>query len=230
MTICDTAGDAELVNMARTGSEAALAALYRAHAGAVAVAIRRKVGDRDVVADLVQETFARALERLATLRDPHRFKPWLLAIARNAAVDQRRRRRRLMLTAADRATREDADPTGQPDEHAEAIELATLVDSCVASLSERDARALAMVTHLGLGPARVAVVLGVTPGAAKVIVHRARARFRSALALAVFGRRGGEGCTEFEALRQAAAPAGRHVRDCAECWKLARQEVAGRCG
>ncbi len=45
------------------------------------------------VADLLQDVFVAALDRLAELRDPVAFGPWLAAIARNRAVDHYRARR-----------------------------------------------------------------------------------------------------------------------------------------
>ena len=51
------------------------------------------LGSRDLVDDLVQETWLRVLERGRTY-DPHsRFEPWLFAIARNLAIDTMRKRR-----------------------------------------------------------------------------------------------------------------------------------------
>jgi DNA-directed RNA polymerase specialized sigma24 family protein len=65
--------------------------LYRAHAPAVAVAVRDRLREPKAVADIVQEVvFTRALERLSTLHDADRFRPWVLAIARNAAADEGR--------------------------------------------------------------------------------------------------------------------------------------------
>jgi RNA polymerase sigma factor (sigma-70 family) len=221
--------DATLVSLAQAGDGSAFAALYRTHAAAVAVAVRERVSDPTIVDDMVQEAFTKALERLGTLRDPERFRPWLLSIARNAAVDQRRRHRRLSLMA-DASCRVDVvDSRCRPDELAEGVELSGLIAACVASMSPRDARALAMVTHLGLGPSEVAVALGVRTGTAKVIVHRARARLRLALALEVLMRRHGGGCSEFEALRGAEAVrlASRHLRNCAQCSQLVRGEISG---
>jgi RNA polymerase sigma-70 factor (ECF subfamily) len=42
--------------------------------------------DADEVEDVVQESFVRAFRRLATLRSPEAFEPWLLSIARNRAL------------------------------------------------------------------------------------------------------------------------------------------------
>src|SRR3954469_18416186 len=87
--------DAELVGRVRQGDQHAFSELYRAHARAVHTAVRDNVHDADAAADVVQEAFTRALARLDTLREPDRFRPWLLQIARHAAVDHRRHRNRI---------------------------------------------------------------------------------------------------------------------------------------
>src|SRR5581483_6631095 len=95
--------DAELVGRVRGGDVDAFSELYRLHAGAVLTAIRDNVRDPDGAADVVQETFTRALARLHTLREPDRFRPWLLSIARHAAVDQRRYNTRVTALSDDDA-------------------------------------------------------------------------------------------------------------------------------
>ncbi|RMG17462.1 MAG: sigma-70 family RNA polymerase sigma factor [Deltaproteobacteria bacterium] len=80
---------AALVESARAGDASAWRTLYLRHAAAV----RRLVSGfaaltRDDVEDLVQETFAKAYERLDALKDPARLEPWLLTIARSKALDR----------------------------------------------------------------------------------------------------------------------------------------------
>ncbi len=72
----------------------------------------------------------------------------------------------------DSATYEVADPRPGPGSVAELAELAEQVKGCVAGLSTRDATAIVMVTQLGFTPEQVAGALGLTPGAAKVLLHR----------------------------------------------------------
>lgn len=204
----------------------AFAALYRAHAGAVARVVGDNVHDPEGVADVVQEVFVRALERLPSLRDPQRFRPWLLAIARHAAIDQRRAQRQ---GTEDLGAR-DSEPTAPgpgPDELAEVRELARLVEGCVAGLSARDATALTLVTQLGFTPAEMAAALGVSVGAAKVIVHRARRRLRDALALELMVRRPTVRCGTLAQLLNAnrLVQAARHLRSCPDCASDVRDEV-----
>jgi RNA polymerase sigma factor (sigma-70 family) len=217
------------VLVARTlaGDERAFAALYRAHAGAVHRLVRESAHDPDVAADLVQEAFTRALEQLASLRDADRFRPWLFAIARHVVADHHRRQART--ASPERESPVEVEPSSLqpgPAELAELDELSRLVRGCVAGLPARDAAAVAMVSYLDFTPAEVASALGITTGAAKVAVHRARARLRGALKLAVLVRRNLPGCEEFEALCAVdELAAARHVRACPSCDTLARREL-----
>jgi RNA polymerase sigma factor (sigma-70 family) len=217
--------DAELVAAVRSGDARAFADLYREHVETVRRAAYHLVGDSEATADAVQDTFARALQHLDDLREPERFRPWLLAIARHAATDQRRARRRL--TALDPTHDELLVATEPgPESVAEIRELAEQVQGCVAGLSTRDAAAVTMVTQLGFTPAQVADALGVTQGAAKVIVHRARRRLRNALALQLMVEQPGLACEEFQKLlADDPLAASKHIESCVTCLDRAGAEV-----
>ncbi len=166
---------------ARAGSAAAFDGLYRAHAGRLTRRVRARCGrDEHVVADIVQEAFLRALESLDRLRDPARFGAWIGVIADRVIVDHHRaaaRSRPLDDEISDRLPCADAPPCCV----AEARDTAHLVTRAVATLSPRDAEAITLVSTFGLSPAEVGRVVGISPGAAKVRVHRARARLRAAM-------------------------------------------------
>jgi RNA polymerase sigma-70 factor (ECF subfamily) len=217
--------DAELVAAVRSGDARAFADLYREHVDAVRRVAYHLVGDSDATADAVQDTFARALQHLDDLREPERFRPWLLAIARHAATDQLRARRRL--TTLDQGHDELLAASGPgPESVAEIRELADQVQGCVAGLSTRDAAAVTMVTQLGFTPAQVANALGVTQGAAKVIVHRARRRLRNALALQLMVEQPRLACEEFQKLlADDPLTASKHIESCVTCLDRAGAEV-----
>jgi RNA polymerase sigma-70 factor (ECF subfamily) len=217
--------DAELVAAVRSGDARAFADLYREHVDAVRRVAYHLVGDSDATADAVQDTFASALQHLDDLREPERFRPWLLAIARHAATDQLRARKRV--AALDHTHDDLLAATGPgPESVAEIRELADLVQGCVAGLSTRDAAAVTMVTQLGFTPAQVADALGVTQGAAKVIVHRARRRLRNALALQLMVEQPGLACEEFQKLlADDPLAASKHIGSCVTCLDRAGAEV-----
>ena len=211
--------DGVLVMAARTGSPTAFDELYRAHAPRVAQKARSRAGrDEHLVADIVQEVFTRALENLDRLRDPARFGAWIGAIADHVIVDHHRataRSRPLEEHAAEEVVSTDA----PPDSVAEAGELARLLRRSVAGLAPRDAAAITLVSTLGLSPAELGAALGVSRGAAKVALHRARIRLRAALRMQVLLERRSSRCEELWQLVEdgATIAAARHVQDCAVC-------------
>ena len=79
-----------VVRAAQAGKREAFATLYERFAGYVYAILVVRVPPQEA-ADLVQDVFLRALERLKDLRDPRAFAGWLAAIARNSATDVRRR-------------------------------------------------------------------------------------------------------------------------------------------
>jgi RNA polymerase sigma factor (sigma-70 family) len=210
----------------RRGDVGAFAELYRAHVVAVRSVVAHQIAGDEVISDVVQEVFARALERLHTLRQPDQFRSWVLTIAHNTAIDARRERDRVRWVSdgdiAERPSNEDG-----PETLAELAELGQLVNVALAGLARRDLIALALATNLGFSPAEIGAALGVSPGAAKVIVHRARGRLRTALSMELMVRRRGAGCPEFADLFDVGddAKAARHVRECMRCQALASGDV-----
>jgi len=88
------AEDAALVARAIQGDRTAHRALYDKYRPA-AFRVARSFGelDRDDVEDVIQEAFVRGFQNLARLKEPARFGPWLLTIARNRALTRLARRR-----------------------------------------------------------------------------------------------------------------------------------------
>ncbi|MCB2187164.1 MAG: RNA polymerase sigma factor [Deltaproteobacteria bacterium] len=136
--------------------------------------LRALTRDPATAEDLAQETFLRALEAWDGLRQETSLKPWLLAIARNLGRDHLRRHA---------ATRRGQDalclePPGEPAplvlESLERREMSQCVQERLAELPARHQEPLILADLLGLGPAEAAQILGITPGAAKVRLHRAR--------------------------------------------------------
>ena len=222
----DEPPDARLVQQSVAGDADAFAALYRRHARAVHHVVAATVRDREVAADLTQDVFARAIEALGDLREPDRFRPWVLAIARNCAIDQTRGQPRPIRLDEDGAA-ELVDPDAEPGELAELASLVRRVRGCIAGLSARDASVLALVTQLGYSPTEVAGALGISPGAAKVVLHRARRRLRSAIALTLLTENQAAACPVFrDAYAQGRlTQAGAHVATCSVCSAAVNDDV-----
>jgi RNA polymerase sigma-70 factor (ECF subfamily) len=186
--------------------------------------------DPEQADDAVQETFARGLGRLDSLREADRFAPWLKSIARHVATDRLRDRARVRASSDDESLDGVADGPG-PEELAELGELSRLVEAGITQLSPRDATAVALVTHLGFTINELAIALGVSPGAAKVTVHRARRRLRDALFVQLLERGYQTGCADVPPVVEeddaSLARVVQHVLACDACIRALTSEVRG---
>ncbi len=87
-------GDEVLVSRILRGDSDAFRVLYRRHARYVAGVIVRICGDDTELDDIMQDTFVRVAQRLDSLRDPSRVRPWLVTIAVRMTTERLERRRR----------------------------------------------------------------------------------------------------------------------------------------
>ncbi len=140
----------------------------------------RRLGKEDSAWDVVSETFMVAWRRWDARPDAEIVLPWLYAIARYAVSNQLRARgRHIRLTARLSAvTRLEEVP-----DPADGVVLGQSVTVALARLPESDREVLRLVAWENLDDARsIALVLGISPGAARVRIHRARQRLRALLA------------------------------------------------
>lgn len=86
-----TQSDAELVELVLNGDSGAFDHLVRRYERPVRAVATGIMGDKDAADDAAQEAFIKAYEKLARLRTPAAFGPWLLKIARSCALDAARR-------------------------------------------------------------------------------------------------------------------------------------------
>ena len=141
---------------------------YRDHARPVFAFLLSLSRDRTLAEDLTQDTFIKATRSLSGFRggDP---RSWLFTIARSVFIDHTRKRRPVPAETVDREM-----PPG-PD-----LEERELIDTILGRLPEGQRMALLLVDHAGMSYAEMAHVIGVSPDAAKGLLHRARRNFRTA--------------------------------------------------
>jgi RNA polymerase sigma-70 factor, ECF subfamily len=134
--------------------------------------------DAETARDAAAATFLVAWRRLSEL--PERPAAWLLAVTRRTLADQRRTRDRYASLARKLAAQPEAVKT-EPDP-GEEIDRRDAVLAALASLRPADQELLRLVAWEGLTNTEIAVVLSCPRLVVGARLHRARQRFRTALA------------------------------------------------
>jgi RNA polymerase sigma-70 factor (ECF subfamily) len=187
--------DAGLVERAIRGDSAAYRALYDRYRPAV-FRVARSFGnlDGDEVQDVIQEAFVRAFQSLASLKEPARFGPWLLTIARNRSLTRLARRKSAQDLADDLGRETDAseEAAEPPDPTAEA-EL-EVVRRIIAELPEGPEKETVHLFYVEgkLSAREIADRLGVGKSAITMRLERFRAKVKKKVLAEVARLRGEE--------------------------------------
>lgn len=130
-----------------------------------------KLGLRDDLDDLVQETFLRAFQGLHRLEDPCRFGAFVHRIAHNICIDRLRRRGREAVPLDEVELAPPPEPGAQLDVREERL---TQLRRHVGRLPEALREAVLLFYFEEKSHAEIAELLGVTEAAVNQRLHRAR--------------------------------------------------------
>ena len=229
--------DAELVAAHLAGESVGLAGIYDRYADPLYDTAAYMLHDRDEAADVVQDVFVKAAEKLGQLRDPDKLKPWLFAILRHEVYRRTKRRQRVRpidpATAAEVVAPDDTAAAGLDTVDLE--ELAQSVREAAAGLDARDQLVLELTARQGLEGEDLAQALGVGLGHSHVLVHRMRERVERSLGALAVARTGRKECPELDALLAGwdgeltvllRKRVSRHVEQCSVCSDTKRRYAA----
>jgi RNA polymerase sigma-70 factor, ECF subfamily len=179
-----TNDDRDLVSRARRGDQEAFTQLIVQYQVPLYNMALRMVGRPDDAADIAQEAFLRAWEKIRSLREAP-FKSWLFQIAANLCYDHFRRGRRYGVMPDEDKTSHHVVGLGiampDPQERAEANERTRLVRDSIAAL-EHDMRLAIILRDVnGMAYDEIAAVLRVPLGTVKSRIARARAQVQDRL-------------------------------------------------
>ena len=158
-----------VVGAARRDDRRAFGELYARFHRAVHAVVLARTRYHDA-ADLVQDVFAAALERLPQLAEPAAFPGWLMSIARNRAIDHVR---------AVKPTDELVDVPMPPARTAEVAEVL----AALRELPEAYRETLIMRLVEGLTGPEIAEQTGLAPGSVRVNLHRGMKLLRERLGI-----------------------------------------------
>jgi RNA polymerase sigma-70 factor (ECF subfamily) len=155
--------DGELIERIADGDQKAFEWLYQRFARIVFGLALRRLGDRGLAEDAVQETFTSIWRSASSYRrDRGPGAPWLYAVARNAIVDRIRGQVRAAVQVPDAPA---SDPG--PEERAESDWTAWQVHRALVELPDTERNVLELAYWGGLSQSQIADFLGIPLGTVK---------------------------------------------------------------
>ncbi len=249
--------DGEVGAAIAVGDPGGLAEAYDRYASALYTYCRSLVPEPGDAADAVQDTFVIAAAELTGLRDRHRLRPWLYAVARNECL------RRVGGAAAfavpvaavpvdevpvdevpvaavpvaavpvDEVAGETGDGVGA----AERAELGVLLRAAAWGLGAGERDLIQLRWQQGLDVVEIAAILGVSRNRAHALLSRAEDQLAAALSALLVARTGGDDCDTLSALLEAGdgqltvtmrKRIDRHIRRCRVCAYRSHRELGPR--
>lgn len=175
--------DKSLVERAQAGDRGAFEELVRRTSRLVYARLYLETGDAHHAEDLLQETLLTAFRTLRQLSQPDKFRPWLLRIAQNAAIDAARKNSRKKRTPEldELRLRQNGLAVVRPDEHAETAEMKQKVLAILRTLPEEYRLPLTLRFLVGADYETIQAQMGLTNGSLRGLLHRGVERLRAEL-------------------------------------------------
>ena len=174
-------GDSDVARAA-AGDRGAFERVYRLHVNRVYALCTRMIADRTRAEELTQDVFVRAWEKLHLFRGESSFSTWLHRLTVNVVLNARKSEGR------DRSRyEENDDDAGGMDAHPGVVGMPLApgdlldLEEAIAKLPPGARRVFVLHDVEGYKHEEIAEMLGVTSGATKAQLHRARLLLREAL-------------------------------------------------
>ncbi len=164
--------DSALVAAAREGDQRAFERLYRRHQGRTMALCWRMCGGNDTLAaELVQDAFVRAWQKLHLFRGEARFTTWLHRLTVNVVLSDRRIRMRQV--SREQPLELAPEPGTTP-----SLGLDADLEAAIARLPERARTVLVLHDVEGMKHTEIAELADMAVGTSKAQLHRARRLLR----------------------------------------------------
>lgn len=164
--------DRKIVQRVCEGDAEAFGSLVERYSEPIHALVLRMTRDEDLAAEITQESFIRAYERLATFRGESSFSSWLYRIAYNRTLSECRRRRFDRLTPRQEAIA-DSDGEDSADE-----QLLGQMRRALERLSTEGRALVTLFYEEERSVAEIAAITGMTQTNVKVKLHRMRKLIR----------------------------------------------------
>lgn len=171
----------DFVAAAAAGDADAFAALVRSHQNEVYTLALRLVHDRELAADVAQESFVRAWRALPRFRSDARFSTWMHRITVNTALTHIARRKRRHAEPLDALYAEPEAEGLSPERAGAAADIRPHLEAALGQLSASLRAVVVLKDVYDWSHGEIAEHLGITVTAAKVRLHRGRKALRESL-------------------------------------------------
>ena len=170
--------DSELVARALRNDERAFRDLIERHHAVAFAAVRAVLGDRDEVQDVMQMTYLKAYQGLASFRGDSAFSTWLYRIARHEALDIVSRKR---VETTDIDEIEVAASGHSPDRAVHESSEREWINAALGELDEAYRTAIELRYMAEKSYEEIAEIMGIPAGTVKTYVHRAKIEMKRIL-------------------------------------------------
>jgi len=177
--------DRSVIEAVLAGDRERFSELVERHSAAVFGVISRFLGNPDDAREVFQETWVRALERLASLKRPERLRSWLFSIALNQCRSRHRSKSagpRLVSLSGRPADAEDFDPAATapgPSEVLEAADDQERLTRAIQTLPPRQREVLELRLTGGLNHTEIAAALGIREDNARANLYQAMRQLKA---------------------------------------------------
>ena len=175
--------DVQLIQRVLDGDDTAFSALVRKYQRSVHALAWRKIGDFHIAEDITQEAFLKVYQRLSTLKEPQSFASWLYVITANHCKAWLRKKRTWIQSFEDTSSAqlEKATYSGHiiaENERTTEETQREVVKKLLERLQESDRTVITLYYLGGMTYEEISNFLGVSVGAIKSRLHRARQRLK----------------------------------------------------
>ena len=155
----------------KTGADLTFEHVYETYRGRVFSTAYRMLSNRADAEDCTQDVFVKVFKKLKSFRGDSAVSTWIYRIAVNACLDFRRRRRLRQAVSLDDGMEVGSTP----------LSVTRLIESCLPRMAEGYRQVFVLHDIQGLKHEEIGKILGITDGASKSQLHRARAFLRREL-------------------------------------------------
>ena len=155
----------------QAGEDLTFERLYEMYRGRVYSTAYRMLSNRADAEDVTQDVFVKVFKKLNSFRGDSTVSTWIYRIAINACLDFRRRRRLRQAVSLDDGLEVGSTP----------LSVTRLIESALPRMAEGYRRVFVLHDIQGMKHEEIGKILGITDGASKSQLHRARAFLRREL-------------------------------------------------